>query len=234
MPSHVQNGSMSDTVVLQQVEKILQSEEFSGSELLRNLLSFLAKHSIENPGEIIKEYELAVSVLGRAQGFDPRTDSAVRVHTGRLRAKLAEYYMSAGVEDPILIEVPKGSYHISWRYRTLDVALHQELKEGPIVTDQARPVSQKGFALGFAAAALLACVGMAVWISVWPKPVSAIVEAFWQPFFSSPQPPIVVFSNHRFVGSSATGLHYFREGVDTPAIATTPIPERARSWRSEN
>ena len=103
------------------MDKILQTAAFSGSEVLRNLLSFLTRHSIERSGEVRKEYEIAVAVLGRPRGLIPRTDSAVRVHAGRLRAKLAEYYMSDGAEDPIVIEVPKGSYHISWRYRASEV-----------------------------------------------------------------------------------------------------------------
>jgi hypothetical protein len=122
MPAQVHDGPMSAAIVRQQVEKILHSGEFSGSELLRNLLSFLTEHSIDRPTEPVKEYELAVAVLGKREGFDPRLDSAVRVHAARLRSKLAEYYMAAGQEDSLLIEVPKGSYHLAWRYRTVESA----------------------------------------------------------------------------------------------------------------
>lgn len=217
MPAQVQDGFISATAVQQQVEKILQSREFSGSEVLRNLLSFLAKHHIAKPGEVVKEYELAVGVLGRPEGFDPRVDSAVRVHAARLRAKLAEYYMSDGSDDPILIEVPKGSYHISSRYRTFETAQHREALSPPTVTDPVKPSYGKWFALGFAAAAALTCVGLGIWTLARPAPAPAAVEAFWRPFFQSAQPPIIVFSNHRFTGSSATGLRYFREGVDSPS-----------------
>jgi hypothetical protein len=214
MPSHVQDGSVSATGVQEQVDKILQSRELSGSEVLRNLLSFLAKHSLHDPGRVVKEYELAVAVLGRPEGFDPRTDSAVRVHTGRLRAKLAEYYMAEGADDQILIEVPKGSYHISWRSKSPELAPHPE-PASPIAADL--PSSWKRFAAGFATAAVLVCVGLGVWMMSRPNTVPKAVEAFWQPFLHSPEPPIIVFSNHRFTGTSATGLHYFREGVDKPS-----------------
>jgi hypothetical protein len=75
------------------------------------------RHSIEKPNQVIKEYGLATTVLGRPETFDARLDSAVRVHTARLRAKLAEYYMSEGADDTTVIEVPKGSHHITWRHR---------------------------------------------------------------------------------------------------------------------
>jgi hypothetical protein len=217
MPRHVQDGPGSATAVQEQVDKILQSRELSGSEVLRNLLSFLAKHSINAPGRVVKEYELAIAVLGRPEGFDPRTDSAVRVHTGRLRAKLAEYYMAEGADDPILVEVPKGSYHISWRQKSFDLAPHPEPGRPPIVRELARPGSWKRFAAGFATSAVLACVVLGMWMLVRPNPVPAALEAFWQPFLRSPQPSIIVFSNHRFTGTSATGLRYFREGIDKPS-----------------
>jgi hypothetical protein len=50
MLGHVQDGSVSATAIQQQVDKILRSDEFSGSELLRNLLAFLTAHSIDRPG----------------------------------------------------------------------------------------------------------------------------------------------------------------------------------------
>jgi hypothetical protein len=209
MLGHVQDGSVSATVVQQQVNKILRSDGFSGSEVLRNLLSFLTTHSIERPGEVVKEYELAVAVLGKAEGFDPRLDSAVRVHASRLRAKLAEYYMSDGADDPLLIEVPKGSYQVVWRYRGGEAI--------PIPAAVRPAVSpRKWFAAGFAAAAALGVVILAIWMPVRTAKIAPVMEEFWQPFLKSPLAPLIVFSNHRFVGSSATGLRPFREGVDAP------------------
>ncbi len=208
---------MPATVVRQQVDRILHSGEFTGSEVLRNLLSFLTEHSIDRPGEAVKEYELAIAVLGKAEGFDPRLDSAVRVHAARLRSKLAEYYMADGAEDPVLIEVPKGSYHVAWRYRAGE-SLPQPKPLPELPPQTGSPASRRGwFAAGFVAAAALAAVALIIWMSARPAKIPQIVEDFWQPFLKSPQAPLIVFSNHRFVGSSATGLRSFRDGVDSPA-----------------
>uniref|UniRef100_Q01RD6 Uncharacterized protein n=1 Tax=Solibacter usitatus (strain Ellin6076) TaxID=234267 RepID=Q01RD6_SOLUE len=216
MLGHVQDGSVSADLVQQQVDKILRSGAFSGSEVLRNLLSFLTRQSIERPGELVKEYELAVAVLGKAEGFDPRLDSAVRVHAARLRSKLAEYYMSEGADDVLLIEVPKGSYHMAWRYRCGEPpAQPKALVEAPV---QAPEVSRrKWFAVGFATAAVLGCAILGIWLPARVPAIPPAVEAFWQPLIHSAHPPLIVFSNHRFVGTSVTGLRYFREGVDSPA-----------------
>jgi hypothetical protein len=219
MPAQLKDGSMSTDVVRKQVEKILHSGEFSGSELLRNLLSFLTEHSIERPGEAVKEYELAVAVLGKAEGFDPRLDSAVRVHAARLRSKLAEYYMSRGRGDPVLIEVPKGSYHLAWRIRTVEPAPATVPLTHVLPLAKARVFVGKWFAAGFAAAVFVAIIALGVWMTARAPRIPPAVEAFWEPFLKSPQAPVVVFSNHRFTGSSLTGLHHFRDGIDSPADA---------------
>src|SRR5260370_35001722 len=203
MPGHVQDGSMPVTVIRQQVDRILHSGEFPGSEVLRNLLSFLTEHSIDRPGEAVKEYELAVAVLGKAEGFDPRLDSAVRVHAARLRAKLAEYYMADGAEDPVLIEVPKGSCHVAWRYRAGELLPQPKPLPEPPSRTGSRASRRRWFAAGFVAAAVLAVVGLVIWISARPAKIPLLVQDFWLPFLKSPQAPLVVFSNHRFASSSA-------------------------------
>ena len=42
--------------------------------------------------------------------FDPVVDPIVRIEAARLRDKLREYYETDGREDPIRIDLPKGTY----------------------------------------------------------------------------------------------------------------------------
>jgi Tol biopolymer transport system component len=58
----------------------------------------------------LKETTIAVEVFNRAADYDPKSDPIVRVHARRVREKLALYYRTAGVEDPIKIDLPKGGY----------------------------------------------------------------------------------------------------------------------------
>jgi hypothetical protein len=216
MLAQTHNGAVSHAAVEQQVEKILRSGEFSGSEVLRNLLAFLAKHSMERPAEPVKEYELGVAVLGKTEAFDPRLDSAVRVHAARLRSKLAEYYMTDGAGDSVLIEVPKGGYQLLWRHRVAEIPASSPPTELP-ATVQSGASRWKWFAVGFAVATVLASATSAAWIARRAPHIAPRVESFWQPFLASAEAPLIVFSNHRFAGSSITGLRMFREGVDAPA-----------------
>src|ERR1700674_4781616 len=101
----------------QQVDKLINSHSLRSSESLCKLLRYLAEHSLDHPGVALKEYQIATEVLGRPAGFDPQSDSTVRVQAGRLRVKLAEYYAHEGLDDPILVEVPKGSYALTFQLR---------------------------------------------------------------------------------------------------------------------
>lgn len=102
---------------LGQVEKLVGSQTFHGSESLRKLLHYLAQQSLDHPGTPVKEHQIATEVFGRPSDFDPQLDSLVRVQAGRLRAKLAAYYESEGMEDHILVDLPKGSYALGFHHR---------------------------------------------------------------------------------------------------------------------
>src|ERR1700731_1191965 len=102
----------------QQIDKLINSHSLRGSESLCKLLRYLAEHSLDHPGVAVKEYQIATEVLGRSGGFDPQNDSTVRVQAGRLRVKLGEYYSHEGPNDPVLVELPKGSYALTFQVRT--------------------------------------------------------------------------------------------------------------------
>jgi hypothetical protein len=99
------------------LNKVLQSTVFNASETLRQLLVFLAKSTAEDPTKHPKEHEIATAVLGRDTEFDPRVDSVVRVQIGRLRSKLAEYYVSEGSKDEVILQIPKGEYQLRYHHR---------------------------------------------------------------------------------------------------------------------
>jgi hypothetical protein len=96
--------------IQQELEKILNSSVFSSSPKLIRFLRFVVEQLVKNETNQLKEYSLGVAVFDRDQNYDPRTDPIVRVEAVRLRTKLREYYDSEGARDPVLIELPKGSY----------------------------------------------------------------------------------------------------------------------------
>lgn len=189
-----------------QVDRILRSPSLNGSEVLRTLVGFLARAAVERPHTNLKEYEIATEGLGRHHGFDPRVDSTVRVHMARLRARLAEHYERHGQDDPVLIEVPKGGYRLTGRFRSLEPPA-----ASPRPAAGLAPIAMRwGWTLvGVAAAAALLSVASA---RTRPEPLGQL----WSGFTSAGQPPLVVFSNPRFTGSAFTGMRYAGEAALSP------------------
>src|SRR5438128_5013691 len=102
---------------VRQVETLIASKELHGSDSLCKLLRYLANHALDHPGEPLKEYQIATEVFGRSSDFDPQLDSIIRVQAGRLRSKLAKYYESEGANDPLVVDLPKGTYLLSFHHR---------------------------------------------------------------------------------------------------------------------
>ncbi len=100
-----------------QVERIFQSKTFRSSDVLRHLLSYLVDASLAGTADELKEYTVAVDALGKPSSYDPRQESAVRMQVGRLRQRLAEYYRTEGVDDPIVVDLPKGGFRVVFEPR---------------------------------------------------------------------------------------------------------------------
>jgi hypothetical protein len=102
-----------------QIQRILQSKTFRTSEVQRNLLTYLAGKSLSGTADGLKEYTVGLDVFAKPASYDPRQESVVRMHVARLRQKLTEYYRTEGADDPILVDLPKGAFKITFQPRSV-------------------------------------------------------------------------------------------------------------------
>ncbi|MEO8658362.1 MAG: hypothetical protein ABI693_07815 [Bryobacteraceae bacterium] len=77
---------------------------------MRSLLKYLVDGRLE--GVKVTEARVASEVLGKGDDFDSGVDPEVRVHLGRLRRKLAEYYATEGKEASMQIDLPARKYDL--------------------------------------------------------------------------------------------------------------------------
>ena len=215
----------------QQIDKLIKSHSLHTSESLCKLLRYLAEHSLDHPGIALKEYQIATEVLGRPVGFDPQSDSTVRVQAGRLRVKLAEYYAHEWPDDPLVVEIPKGSYALTFHLCPPKAGTQTTttlvIESGSKKKEEQTP-STHGWAIAVAILsvlliATLAMVGLLVWQRTHTQaannqPVPAAYQVFWNRFLTGPQQPWVIFSNGSFVGRPETGMRYFNPSSDTRAF----------------
>lgn len=90
--------------------RVTGSAQLRPMSQLAAFLNFIVLRTLEGREKEIKGYTIAVEALGRPESFDPLIDPIVRVEAGRLRKALADYYAGPGRDDPVRIEVPRGSY----------------------------------------------------------------------------------------------------------------------------
>ena len=102
--------SFSKDEIRQQLKRIFADPIFSVSDILKRFLSFITEETIDGRSNQIKEYTIGLNVLNKTFAFNPKEDAIVRIHAGRLRRALNNYYRTTGSSDPIYISMPKGGY----------------------------------------------------------------------------------------------------------------------------
>src|SRR5262245_32538234 len=98
------------TAVEEELERIFRDPHFTESAILKKFLSFIVQETIQGRSNCLKEYTIAINVLEKPLSFNPQENGIVRIHAGRLRRALGEYYGDMGRDDQIVITIPKGKY----------------------------------------------------------------------------------------------------------------------------
>ena len=202
--------------------------------MMRNLLTYLWEHR----GEPLSEYAVAIDVLGKAEDFDPRTDSTVRVQISRLRAKLKEFYEHRGEQFPLKLSIPVGRHDLQWSYAeaapkpTVETAV---VSAAPIPVRDSQPRS-RGVMAGIAIALLSLLVAGLYW-RVRSLETAAVVSApalprFWASFAAGTKPVQIVLPSPLYFFWPDRGLNVRDLNVsEFPKWETSPwLREMAAKW----
>ncbi|KRD60891.1 adenylate cyclase [Ensifer sp. Root278] len=98
-----------------QLARIISSAEFPKGGRGPAFLSFVVEEALAGRALRLKGYTIAVEVFKRSEDFT-QDDPVVRIEAGRLRRALERYYLVAGQDDPVRIDIPKGRYAPSFTW----------------------------------------------------------------------------------------------------------------------
>jgi len=96
--------------IQQQMQRILDSPEFHATKNQRAFFQFVVSETLAERSHEIKAYTVATQVFCRKADFDPNLDPIVSIQANNLRRALERYYLVAGQNDPVRIDIPKGTY----------------------------------------------------------------------------------------------------------------------------
>lgn len=105
------------------LERILASPQLRRAARLREFLLYVGHRSIKEGLEQIHEQEIGANVFGRAADYDTSLDNIVRVNASELRKRIDDYFESDGASEPLIMEIPRGSYKPVFRPRTFESSL---------------------------------------------------------------------------------------------------------------
>src|SRR6266851_2003889 len=94
----------------QLVQRIVSSPPFQKSTRLRDLLQFITEQTIHGKAHELTEQHIGNALFHKPSDYSPLEDSSVRVHARQLRLKLHEYFNEEGRDEPLVLDIPKGSY----------------------------------------------------------------------------------------------------------------------------
>lgn len=192
------------------LDRVLSSDPFVRSERMKAFLRFVVSETVEGRGSELKEQLIGHRVFGRDGSYDSGADPVVRVEARRLRSKLDEYYRGPGRDDPIRIELPKGSYA-----PVFSIA-------GGAPSRTAAPAQQRSLAR-FAFAVAVALAALALW---------AVPKLVWQ----ARAPSVAVLPIQDL--SADRTLGYFCDGLaeqlfyNLSRVEGLKVPGRTSSFRA--
>ena len=210
---------VADEAALEQSERIIESQAFSHSDTLRRLLRYLTSKSLSGEADQLKEYTIGMDLFSKRTKYDPRQDPGVRIQVGRLRLKLAEYYASEGVQDPITITLPKGRFKLVFEPRVIAPESLHPNGFTPGIEKKADTPAPWRIVTGMLAVAVVLVLAWGSWSalrlnrvrqnqSVDPAWTPAIRE-FWGPVVDAKRPLLIVVRTPLFIG--IRGLGVFRD-----------------------
>jgi hypothetical protein len=92
------------------IERVAATPSLKRAVRLREFLLYVATKSLKEGRKDIHEQEIGETVFARPRSYDTSKDNIVRVSATELRKRVDAYFHNEGIAEPIIFEIPRGSY----------------------------------------------------------------------------------------------------------------------------
>ena len=129
------------------LSRVAASASFAKAPRLRKLLLYLGESALTTPQLALTEQQVGVAVFDRPPGYDTSADTIVRVQASEIRKRLKYYFAGEGFDQPIIMDLPRGSYVPVFYYRA-DQGIEGVRTEVAAVQDVGKSASPEALAPG--------------------------------------------------------------------------------------
>lgn len=159
MAESVTECSPTDQVCRDLVQKIVSSNDFRRAPRLREFLQYVVDRKLASAPHEATESVIGHRVFGRPAHYNTGEDSIVRTEARLLRQRLERYFNEEGAGEPIVLEIPKGSYVPVFHRREQPPAQPLVVPAPPKLLSKLQKPPLLWILLG----ACLACSAFAIW-----------------------------------------------------------------------
>lgn len=92
------------------LQRILDSKGLRRAIRLRSFLTYVVDRKLVGSVDEISEVLIGHRVFDRPANYNTGEDSIVRTEALNLRKRLAQYFQGEGQNEPVLLQIPKGTY----------------------------------------------------------------------------------------------------------------------------
>ncbi len=116
------------------LNRVVESTPFRRSSRLRDFLIYVGNELILHGAEDIHEQQIGTAVFGRSPSYDTSQDNIVRVNAMELRKRIDVYFTNEVENEPLVFEIPRGSYSPVFRLRQQNL-VDRPVENAPFVED---------------------------------------------------------------------------------------------------
>ncbi len=178
------------------VQRIVASPQFARSSRLKTFLQYVTRCTLLDHSEQVTEQQIGVHVFGKPADYNAGEDNIVRSQARFLRIKLGEYFESGpGLEEPLVLTIPKGSYLPHFACRT----------EAPVAIPEPAPSPREASAprLNLSRKVWIVAVGMVVFLVTGLgvrqrllQPARVPDATLWPRLFDARRPTTIVAADY--------------------------------------
>jgi hypothetical protein len=203
---------LSPKICWEVLERVAGSTYLNRAARLREFLFYVGNRSLKDGAWEIHEQEIGSEVFGRDGHYDTSQDNIVRVNATELRKRIDAYFLSEGSAEPIVFQIPRGSYTPVFRVRAEEPAPPAEAPAAAATTEppaKADSTAIKGsplpVVLALAAAASMLVLCLFLWTQnqslnrrLHPWQSQPAMARFWQPFLQTSRETDIVLADTSF------------------------------------